>query len=73
MSHGALLQVSLSALLLGSKISSILGDKVPTRVFQSPHIMCFSVLGKSSRMSYIRLLVSSSLMPLLIRLGAGGM
>ena len=39
-SHGALIFVILSLLLRGSAVSSIFGDNSPTRVFQSPHIIC---------------------------------
>ena len=37
MSHGALLLVILSLLLLWIVVSSIVGDNSPTRVFQLPH------------------------------------
>jgi hypothetical protein len=51
MSHGALLHVILSALRLENMVSSMFGDRVPTLVFQSPHITCISSLGKFSTMS----------------------
>ena len=71
-SHGALLLVILSLLLLGSVVSSILGDNSPTRVFQSPHISCVSLCGNSSKMSCIWLLASSSSTPRRWRLVDGG-
>jgi hypothetical protein len=72
-SHGALMFVYLSLLLRGILVSSMLGDNSPTRVFQSPQMIYFSLCGNASSMSCIRLLVSSSSTPLRCRFGAGGM
>ena len=72
MSQGALLHVILSWLFLIVLVSFMVGDNVPTRVFQSPQIMWMSLLGMSSNMSYMYCLVSSSSIPLLARFGAGG-
>ena len=72
MSQGALVHIILSWLFLFILVSSIVGVNVPTRVFQSPHMTWISFRGRSSSISYINYLVSSSSMPLLVRFGAGG-
>jgi hypothetical protein len=72
MSQGALVHVILSWLFLIVWVSSIVGVNVPTRVFQSPQMTWSAFCGRSSRISYINYLVSSSSMPLLLRFGAGG-
>ncbi len=72
MNQGALLHVILSWLFLIILVSSMVGDSVPTRVFQSPQIICVSLRGMSSSMSCMYCRVSSSSIPLLARFGAGG-
>jgi hypothetical protein len=72
-SHGALLLVILSALLRGTMVSFIFGESSPTRAFQSPQTIYLSYCGNPSMISCIEHLASSSSIPLLSKLGVGGM
>jgi hypothetical protein len=70
--HGARLFVCRSSLFRGMVMSLMVGDKLATRVFQSPHITYTCLYGIHPITSSIWLLASSSSIPLLSRLRAGG-
>lgn len=72
MSHGARQFVCGSSLIRGIVISSMVGDRSATRVFQSPHITCTACCGMHPSISSMWLRATSSSTSRLRKLGAGG-
>jgi hypothetical protein len=70
--QGARLFVCGSSLLRGMVMLLIVGDKSATRVFQSPQITCTCFYGIHPTISSTWLRASSSSIPLLTKLRAGG-
>jgi hypothetical protein len=71
-SHGALPFVVGSSLILCICVLFIVGDKLPTLVFQSPQITCVIEFWKLPRMSSMRLLVTDSSTLRFYRFWVGG-
>jgi hypothetical protein len=70
--QGARLLVCGSSLFRGMVTSLMVGDKSAIRAFQSPQITCTCFYGIHPTISSTWLRASSSSIPLLTKLGAGG-
>jgi hypothetical protein len=70
--HGALELCFVSSLFRGMDMSSMVGDKFPMRVFQSPHITYVDLCGMHPTTSSIWLFITSSSKPRFYRLYTGG-
>ncbi len=70
--HGALVPTVVSRLHRRMSVSPNFGWRLPTHVFQSPHIRDRECVGMAPMMSSIACLATSSSMPCVFRFVTGG-